>query len=249
MKKRSMPTPEAFVGFVLSLRPRLAIFDCDGTLWEGDSGEGFMRWTMRRGIVPAELATGINRRYADYKAGRVNEETMCGEMVTMYAGLQVSALEAAAQTFVQENVVPYAYLEMMGLISKLIETGCNVWLVSSTNEWVIRAASQHLHLDPSRVIAAAAHVERGVVTNRLIRVPTDEGKAEALRELVLPRYASGQIDVVFGNSIHDAAMLKMAAHPFAINPTAELQRIATAEGWKTYFTSIGCEEVQLLRIN
>jgi len=239
----------AFVPFVLGLRPGVAIFDCDGTLWEGDSGEGFMRWTMRRGIISADLATRMNRRYSDYKAGRVDEEAICGEMVTLYAGLQVSALEAAAQTFVHENVLPKIYPEMTGLISKLTDMGCDVWLVSSTNEWVIRAAARHLRLDPSRVIAAAAYAEHGIATTRLNRVPTDEGKAAALRELVLPRYASRKVDVVFGNSIHDAAMLKMAHHSFAINPTAELQRVAAEEDWKTYFTSIGCEEVQLLRIH
>src|ERR1035437_7859409 len=47
-------TPE-FHAAVLGLNPVVAVFDCDGTLWSGDAGTGFMRWTMGQG----EGARGI----------------------------------------------------------------------------------------------------------------------------------------------------------------------------------------------
>jgi len=61
-------------------------------------------------------------------------------------------------------------------------------------------------------------------------VPTDEGKAVALRE----RFPDGAIDAVFGNTVHDVAMLSLARHAFAISPDAGLESIARKRGWTVY---------------
>ena len=71
--------------------------------------------------------------------------------------------------------------------------------------------------------------ENGCATDRLIRVPTDERKAEVIREL-LPRVP----DAVFGNSMHDFAMMEIAARAFAINPNPDLESIARKRGWTVY---------------
>ena len=31
------------------IKPAVAVFDCDGTLWGIDSGVGFMEWSIERG--------------------------------------------------------------------------------------------------------------------------------------------------------------------------------------------------------
>jgi phosphoserine phosphatase len=72
-------------------------------------------------------------------------------------------------------------------------------------------------------------IEDGRCTDRLIRVPTDELKAAAIREL-LPRTP----DVVFGNSIHDLAMMQLGQKAFAINPTDELEAEARGRAWNVY---------------
>jgi phosphoserine phosphatase len=42
-------------------------------------------------------------------------------------------------------------------------------------------------------------------------------------------------DAVFGNSIHDAAMLEMAEAPYVVNPTPALLMKASAERWPVYW--------------
>ena len=83
---RLTPLQIEFIGSVLNLKPLVAAFDCDGTLWSGDAGEGFFSWELEleQRLVPAEIARWARSRYADYKAGQVAEEVMCGEMVTMH---------------------------------------------------------------------------------------------------------------------------------------------------------------------
>jgi phosphoserine phosphatase len=42
-------------------------------------------------------------------------------------------------------------------------------------------------------------------------------------------------DAVFGNSIHDAAMLDIAKRPFPVNPTPGLVEIAAQRGWAVFY--------------
>jgi hypothetical protein len=89
------PKAAEFIESVLRLQPKVAVFDCDGTLWAGDAGEGFFYWELERGVVSDEIARRARARYTDYKAGKVDEETMCGEMVTLHRGLPEAEVQKA----------------------------------------------------------------------------------------------------------------------------------------------------------
>ena len=80
-----------FTQSVLQLKPQLAVFDCDGTLWSGDAGFGFFEWELGRGLVSDDIVRWAWARYADYLAGKVSEDDMCGEMVTLNRGLTEAA--------------------------------------------------------------------------------------------------------------------------------------------------------------
>ena len=44
---------------ILAARPRVAVFDCDGTLWSGDAGFVFMNWSLAQGLVPERAAAWL----------------------------------------------------------------------------------------------------------------------------------------------------------------------------------------------
>ena len=50
------------------------------------------------------------------------------------------------------------------------------------------------------------------------------------------------VDAVFGNSIHDQAMLEIAKHPFCINPNPDLEQVAIARAWPVYWPAGTREE-------
>lgn len=219
-----------FIDSVLHLQPRLAVFDCDGTLWTGDAGEGFFDWELGRGIVSDELVRWARPRYADYKAGKVDEDTMCGEMVTMHRGLAEAVVQRAANQYFQENFVSRIFFEMRELVKRLMKARCEVWAVSSTNEWVIKAAMKHYGIPENRVLAASVQIEDGRITDRLVRVPSGEGKPKAIQEGI-----AKTPDVAFGNSRWDAEMLQLARYAFAVNPNPDLEKTAQERNWRVYW--------------
>jgi phosphoserine phosphatase len=224
------PSASQFVQSVLDLTPRLAVFDCDGTLWAGDAGEAFFYWAMDHGLMRKDVACRAAARYRDYKAGKVDEETMCGEMVTSHAGFSIADLERSAEEFFREKVAMHIFSAMQELTMQLADNGCKLWAVSSTNEWVVRAGARRFGIPPDHILAACAGVENGCCSSRLLRVPTDEAKATALRE----QFAQGGIDIAFGNTVHDVAMLELAKHAFAISPDTGLESVARERGWTVY---------------
>jgi phosphoserine phosphatase len=227
---RSSSAGQKFADSILALRPRVAVFDCDGTLWSGDSGADFFYWEIERGMIKPEIVRWALPRYQDYKAGKVDEETMCGEMVTINAGIALQELEEAAEEFFLSVVEQRIFPEMLRLTRELNSAGCEVWAVSSTNDWVVREGVKRFGIPGRRVLAAAVHIEDGRATDRLIRVPSGPGKATAIQEVVRK-----PVDICFGNSIHDAAMLEIARHAIAVNPNADLEKIAQENSWQLYW--------------
>ena len=230
VSRTSSPKAVDFVASVLRLQPRIAAFDCDGTLWAVDAGEGFFDWELKQGLLSDEIVAWARSRYTDYKSGKVDEETMCGEMVTIHRGLNEDQVQRAAGQYFERHMASQIFPEMRDLVPRLRESGCDIWAVSSTNEWVIRAAMKHFGIPDNRILAARVQVEQGVITDRLVRVPTGEGKSRAIREVV-----QGDLDAAFGNSRWDVAMLEIARHAFAINPNPDLEEEARARRWTIYF--------------
>jgi phosphoserine phosphatase len=211
---------------VAAATPQIAVFDCDGTLWSGDSGYGFMVWSIDQGLVSRSTSDWLDTRYRAYLAGTVDEATMCGEMVQIYAGLREQELRGAASRYFSEHVSPLIFSEMAALVDSMRKSNVELWAVSSTNKWVVSEGVRGFGIPEERVLAAEVKVVDGLITSELVDVPTGPAKAAALRRVGLPHP-----DVVFGNSLHDLAMLEIAAHPFPVNPSPALLEECAKRGW------------------
>ena len=167
MNPSSLSAPaQQFIQSVLDTKPKLAVFDCDGTLWQADSGENFFRWEMKRGLVSRQVADKLIARYELYRQGRVSEDDMCGEMVTMHEGISCAEIEKAVARFFPEVIASGIFPEMKVLTNELVVNGCELWAISSTNDWVVREGVKQFGIAPERVIAAAVATNDGHATGR-----------------------------------------------------------------------------------
>jgi phosphoserine phosphatase len=172
----------------------------------------------------------LKGRYDGYKRGEVSELAICGEMVQVYRGIPEETIRSAAAEFFREEIEPQIFPEMQRLVADLQSAGTAIWAVSSTCDWVVEEGVKRFNIAANRVLAACVECVNKVATDRLRDVPTDEGKVASLKRIgiVSP-------DVVFGNSIHDAAMLSIARAPFPVNPSVELARLSAELGWSVYY--------------
>jgi phosphoserine phosphatase len=225
-----------FHSAVLAVAPTVAVFDCDGTLWSGDAGSGFMHWTIEKGLLSREATDWLDARYRGYQRGEVSELAICGEMVQVYHGLREQEMRAAAAEFFATRIEHRIFPEILELVKTLQARGTDIWAVSSTNDWVIEEGVRRFNIPASRVLSARVSVAADVVTDILLDVPTDEGKVASLA-----RAGITAPHAVFGNSVHDAAMLaiarsqKGASGAFPVNPTPALLERSAQEGWPVYY--------------
>jgi phosphoserine phosphatase len=112
------------------------------------------------------------------------------------------------------------------MLDRLIQSGSTLWAVSSTNKWVVAEGARLFGIPEVRVLATEVRIDQGRITTELVDVPTGEGKAVSLKRIGLDRP-----DAVFGNSVHDLAMLEMARCAFPVNPSPALMAAAAERGW------------------
>ena len=148
----------------------------------------------------------------------------------MHRGLSEEAMMAAATEFMTKSFPGRVFPEMKQLVHELRARGCEIWAVSSSNEWVIRAGMRDFGVNADRILAAKVELQNGIVTDKLLRVPSGPGKPKALLEA-----AGRQMDAAFGNSRWDIEMLETARHSFAVNPNSDLEALARERGWTIYF--------------
>jgi phosphoserine phosphatase len=245
---RAILTSEQFHAAALAAvtgpaRP-IAVFDCDGTLWSGDAGSGFMRWTIAKGILSPKAIAWLDERYQAYLAGKNDELAICGQMVQVYRGLTEAGMRSAAAEFFSTEIEPRIFPELRALVAEMQSRGVEIWAVSSTNNWVIEEGVRRFNIPADRVLAARVAIDSdaGIVTDTLLDVPTDEGKATSLARIGIT-----SPHAVFGNSIHDAAMLALARSAnsangsnegcgaFPVNPTPALLELAAMRRWPVYY--------------
>lgn len=224
---------EEFHAQVHALSPKVAVFDCDGTLWPGDSGSGFMRLSIETGLLSRESSDWMDEHYRLYLKGEIDEYTICAQMVQVYRGLREQEMRASAAEYIRQHIVPTIFPEMKQLVAELTTAGTEIWACSSTNNWVVEEGVKHFGIPAERVLAACVYVDNGIVTDRVRDIPSDEGKAASLK-----RVGQHNPDAVFGNSIHDFAMLEIARKPFPVNPNAKLLEQCNKLGWPVFYPEV-----------
>jgi phosphoserine phosphatase len=199
-----------------------------------------MVWSIDQGLVSRNSSDWIDAQYRLYLTGDVSEEQICGEMVQLYADLHEDEIRHAAAEYFRLQIEPHIFPELRTLIAKLQARGTDIWAVSSTNNWVIEEGVSRFNIPASRVLSARVRIHDGRITSDLIDVPTGPGKVTALRQVGIARP-----DAVFGNSIHDEAMLTGARHAYPVNPSPALLDRAILRGWTVFYPESVLSDVKL----
>ncbi len=209
-------------------RRRIAAFDADGTLWKGDIGEALLRW-----LIAGQLLRDVDYSidvYDDYEH-RVSLNRTAGYIHAVALMQGIPEEQVVLWCRQMANAWPNYRPEMKGLVDYVRGNGCEVWIVSASNRWIIAEAGPFMGFRPEETLGISLEVHDGVLTSKAQHpVTCNAGKVEAIDVHIGQRPL-----LAFGDSLGDLEMLEYAQFPFVIGetakPNAPLIKIAKERGW------------------
>ncbi len=211
-----------------------AFFDLDKTIISRSSSLALSRPLYRAGMVSrGQLVRGAYAQlvYLLVGADEQKMERLKEGMLALTKGWDRAQIEDLVRDVLFDVIDPCVYQEALDLIALHRSEGRRIYVVSSSPEEVVRPLAAHF--GASGVIATQAQVDdTGRYTGELAFYAYGEQKAEAIRGLAQRLGLNLEGSYAYSDSVTDVPMLAAVGNPVAVNPDAELTRIARERGWR-----------------
>jgi HAD superfamily hydrolase (TIGR01490 family) len=213
--------------------PGAAFFDLDRTLMAGSSAFQFGRAAYKAGIVTRRQLAGdawANVKFRLSGSTDASTEELRERVGQILEGVRVVDLQRLAPD-VLAGVLPRLYPQMLQIAYAHQDAGRPIFICTAASQEMADLMALVLTFDGA--VGSVAEVVRGHYTGRAGGPFTyREGKAEAIRELAGREGIDLAASYAYSDSESDLPMLRQVGHPVAVNPDAELGRVARAEGWE-----------------
>jgi len=210
-----------------------AFFDLDRTLMAGSSAYQFGRVAFKAGLINRRrLAadTWENVRFRMRGSTDDGMEAIKTRIFALLEGVSVRDMQRLAPA-VLAGVLPRLYPKMLAIAYEHQDAGRPVFICTAASQEMAQLMATVLTLDGA--VGTMFEAVDGRYTGRG-GGPFNyrEGKAEAIRELAEREGIDLAASYAYSDSESDLPMLRLVGHPVAVNPDAELARVARAEGWQ-----------------
>ena len=214
---------------------RLALFDLDGTLLDGDSDHAFCQFVVALGWADTQAFARQNDAfYADYLTGRLDVHAYIDFATAPWRERSTADLAQASRRFMAEVVQPMLKPAARALVQRHRDQGDRLALVTATNDFVTRPIAQSLGIET----LIATELERdaqGRATGAIAGVPAfREGKVTRVQNWLAAEglsLDSFERSLFYSDSTNDLPLLERVSHPVATNPGPALERLAAQRGW------------------
>jgi HAD superfamily hydrolase (TIGR01490 family) len=200
----------------------------------GSSGMHFGRAAYRSGMVSRRQLARWGADHLRYRLRGTTDEraqALLAEVRDLLAGVPERDIARMVPDLLA-GILPRVYTPMLEEVHHHQDAGRPTFIVSAAgNELVILLAEV---LGMAGGIGTAYEVdENGILTGELDGpFMYGEGKVEAMRRYAADHDIYLEASWAYSDSISDLPMLRAVGIPVAVNPDAELARIAGEEGWR-----------------
>jgi HAD superfamily hydrolase (TIGR01490 family) len=210
-----------------------AFFDLDRTLMAGSSAFQFGRAAYRAGLATRrQLASDAWENVLFRLRGSTDSGTdaLRKRVGRMLEGVRVRELQRLAPD-VLAGVLPRLYPQMLEIAYEHQDAGRPIFICTAAAQEMAELMAIVLTFDGA--VGSVSEVVDGHYTGRAGGPFTyREGKAEAIRDLAEREGIDLAESWAYSDSESDLPMLRLVGHPVAVNPDAELGRVARMEGWE-----------------
>jgi HAD superfamily hydrolase (TIGR01490 family) len=214
---------------------KLALFDLDNTLLDGDSDYEWAQFLIEEGVLERESYEARNNFFYDrYKAGTLDIFEFLDFQLAPLARYPRQQLDAWHARFMQTRIQPIMLAKARALVNLHLERGDLCAIVTATNSFItapVAAAFGVPHL-----LATEPEEREGRFTGKPAGTPCfREGKVARLDAWLASqgkRLASFEESAFFSDSQNDLALLEHVTRPVAVDPDPVLKKTAQDRGWQ-----------------
>lgn len=214
---------------------RLALFDLDNTLLNGDSDFEWSQFLIRIGVLDRELFEAKNLAfYEHYKAGTLDINEFLDFQLKPLSRHSRKTLDEWHQQFMREQVSGMITQPARDLVDSHRAAGDECVIITATNSFVTTPIGREFGID--NLIATEPEHRDGEFTGNVADVPCfREGKIIRLDNWLAKRgwtLSSFTDSTFYSDSLNDLPLLCKVKHPVAANPDPTLRAHAEQHGWR-----------------
>jgi HAD superfamily hydrolase (TIGR01490 family) len=213
---------------------KLALFDLDNTLLEGDSDHAWGEFLISNSLVEEKAHRDKNDHFYDqYKQGALDIHGYVAftlEPVMQLDRIQRTQLLAE---FMKQSVEPIILDKGRELVRTHLDAGDFCIIITATNEFISTPIATLLNAD--LIIATELQVSNDMYNGKISGTPCyQDGKVSKLNAWLDQQETRFNLSdaVFYSDSINDLPLLQEVATPVAVDPDQRLLEKAESEGWK-----------------
>ena len=210
---------------------KLALFDLDNTLLDGDSDYAWAQFLIEEGVLHRDDYNAKNEWfYERYKDGTLDIREFLDFQLAPIARRPRSQLDAWHNEFMQRKVRPMILPKAPELIARHADAVTAI--VTATNRFITAPIAAELGV--AKLIATDIEEIDGVFTGKPRGTPAfREGKVSLVNEWLgeSGRRLADCESWFYSDSLNDLPLLERVTHPVAVDPDATLRAWALERGW------------------
>ena len=211
---------------------RLALFDLDNTLLEGDSDYEWAQFLIEEGVLHADEYNAKNDYfYERYKDGTLDIHEFLDFQLKPIARRPRAELDAWHSQFMQRRIRPIILPKAAELVAK--HSDALTAIVTATNRFITQPIAAELGV-ANLLATDIEEDEQGVFSGKPRGTPTfREGKIQRVKDWLRDRGTSlaDYESWFYSDSLNDLPLLELVTHPVAVDPDPTLRARAAERGW------------------
>ncbi|WP_027965581.1 HAD family hydrolase [Halomonas halocynthiae] len=211
---------------------RLALFDLDDTLLDGDCSELWNTWMIERGWIdtPQDFLMRTQEMQAAYHAGHLLLSNYLALTLSPLIGRREEDVQREVETFVTARIEPRLFPQGRVRVAEHHTRGDRVMIVSASSRHLVAPVAAALGIP--EVIAVDPVVDAGRYTGGTVgELSYRGGKVTRLHAWLAKQSQPAKHISFYSDSHNDLPLLIRADQAVAVNPDPVLAEVAQTEEW------------------
>ncbi|WP_406040922.1 HAD family hydrolase [Succinimonas sp.] len=211
---------------------RLAVFDMDGTLLQGDSVSAYLNCLARNGLITEDFRKDDDYHRREFMNGTLDIGFFYRHVLSPLRGWSRERLRDFMSAMTASDIRPLIYREARDLVKRLKDEGFRVIIVSATFDLIVETVAREI-FSVTDIIATKTAFRDGVFTGEPLEPYSHQsGKALLLNRMLQENGWTLRGSMGFGDTVNDIEMLTAVEQAHAVNARGKFRDYAVSRGWK-----------------